>query len=415
MAKSHTGTASGLTFTIPELTDAPRNIETAFSTFADSIPAYPATQLDVQIITGNTTATVKKAYISTSDSAVTVTLPTSATNGDRVVAYQTGNGLVTMNPGSIPVGGGVPNTGAKFGAVTAVYVSGSWYFTPFGYSGTLPTTSTGGTIVDVSGFRYHVFTTPGQNLFTSALANGTAIQVYAVGGGAAGQADSTTVAGQGGNPGAVTTWQSRTANFFDIVTVMVGGQGEETKVSARGGIVQAAAGSGTSATPAAAVTLDANLATATGLTSVGGGGASNVGPVAGANPGTGGGGGFLRMASYPQTSYTYNYTTGGPYSYDCSYGARSYQTQTGTTTVKGDPCVGGACPAGWSCQASGYVPPMGTTYNCYTTVPTYTTNYACDNGGSLSGTTCVKTCTGDNTQYFSETRWNDCNTGYTAQ
>jgi|688.fasta_scaffold62524_4 hypothetical protein len=411
MPKAHTGGGSGIEFQIPSLTDA-RNIETAFSTFADSIPAFPESQLDVTVITASTTAVVRSCYISTSDTAVTVTLPATAVDGDRVVAYQTGGGLITMSPGATPVGGGIPNSGSQLGAVSAVYISGKWYFTPFGYSGTLPTTSTGGTIVDVNGFRYHVFTAPGQGLFVSALANGTDIEVFAVGGGAGGQADSLTVAGQGGVGGTVTSWTAKEANYADIVTVTVGGVGELTKVSTSSGVVEAAGGSGTTATPTPGTAVDADLATAIGSVTVSGDGATDVGPVVGANPGTGGGGGYLRKASYPQQSYQYSYSTGGPYSYDCSYGARSYQGQTGTTTIQGDPCVNGACPPGWSCQVSGYYPPFGASYNCFTTVPTYETRYACDDGGNLSGTTCVRTCSGDNTQWYTETRWTPCDAGY---
>lgn len=131
----------------------------------------------------------------------------------------------------------------------------------------------------------------------------------------------------------------------------------------------------------------------------------------------------------PHVYYTHTWTTGGTYDYDCSYGARAEQYQSGTQHIQGDNqtpyCPGGwsvahvdcggvwcrhsdgrfqqngwlsGCPGGWSgCNCGA----------CCTSVPVYSTRYHCDSGGSLSGTTCHKTCQGNNTQTHSEQRLQD--------
>jgi hypothetical protein len=118
------------------------------------------------------------------------------------------------------------------------------------------------------------------------------------------------------------------------------------------------------------------------------------------------------LASYPQGSETYQYTTGGPYSFDCSYGARREDYQSGTQDIIGDPCQGtwkDQCPGGWNCINAGTA-----NARCWTQVPTYATRWHCDSGGSLNGTTCSKTCYGDNTQTHTGTRPIPCGAGFNA-
>ena len=132
MSKTHTGALTEHDYIIPELTDS-ANIETAFTQFADSIREYPSSRLDTEVITGDHTAEVQTVYMYSGSSQITITLPdTGLFDGDRVVAYQLGDGEVLLNAGLQNVMGGIPSTGAKFGACSGVYVEGSgWYFLPF--------------------------------------------------------------------------------------------------------------------------------------------------------------------------------------------------------------------------------------------------------------------------------------------
>ncbi len=131
MATTHTGALTGHDYTIPEFADK-ANVVTAFTEFADTIRAYPTTRIITQSITGNITADAMMAYIYNGANVVTITLPSNPQDGDRVIGYQLGNGQVLMST-SDSVLGGVPSTGAKFGAVTAVYseTDGGWYYLPF--------------------------------------------------------------------------------------------------------------------------------------------------------------------------------------------------------------------------------------------------------------------------------------------
>lgn len=131
MATTHTGALTGHDYTIPELGDK-ANVVTAFTEFADTIQAYPTTRITAQSITGDITADVMMAYMYSGDQPITITLPSDPVDGDRVISYQLGDGQVLMST-SATVIGGVPSTGAKFGAVTAVYseTDGGWYYLPF--------------------------------------------------------------------------------------------------------------------------------------------------------------------------------------------------------------------------------------------------------------------------------------------
>jgi len=131
MATTHTGALTGHDYTVPELTDK-ANVVTAFTEFADTIQAYPTTRITAQSITGDTTADVMMAYMYSGNLPITITLPSDPVDGDRVISYQLGDGQILMST-SDSVIGGVPSTGAKFGAVTAVYseTDGGWYYLPF--------------------------------------------------------------------------------------------------------------------------------------------------------------------------------------------------------------------------------------------------------------------------------------------
>jgi len=131
MATTHTGALTGHDYTVPELADK-ANVVTAFTEFADTIQAYPTTRVITQSITGDITADVMMAYIYSGATAITITLPSDPQDGDRVIGYQLGDGQILMST-SDSVLGGVPSTGAEFGAVTAVYseTDGGWYYLPF--------------------------------------------------------------------------------------------------------------------------------------------------------------------------------------------------------------------------------------------------------------------------------------------
>jgi hypothetical protein len=417
MTRQHTGASSGIVLDIPELTDR-RDIEVAFMDFADSIPAYPSVRLNVVTVTGDTAGAVQAAYFYNGANPINVSLPANPADGDRVVVYQAGSGKVTYtNTGN--VGGGLPDTGAQFGICTAVFVNGSWWFTPFGYSGTLPTTPVGGdhTVDGAPGgapggktYRYHIYTSVGPASFTSVVPATMVVEAFALAGGSPGTAGDTIQPGTPGRAGDTFDWTLQDCDQYIPVPIFVGGSGQDSQCDA----LVAFSDQG----PDVPIQVDADFAVALGkigLSSyIGGLGVTNAGPAEGSLKGQGGGAGYQRRASYAQSSYVHSWTTGGSYNYDCSYGARAetYQSGTNSVTHVGDPCVGGQCPPGWSCVDKG----LTAGHHCVTTThdPIYSTRYHCDNGGSLSGTTCVKTCTGSNTQHHSETRWHDCQAEYVA-
>jgi hypothetical protein len=409
LPKDHVGALSGVTYVSPALDDD-SDIEVAFAEFADSIPAAPR-QLTVEAVTASKDATVNFMYINEGSGPVTLTLPAGVHEGDKVTVYQIGN------PGrevSLVGGAGVSYQGpqtttGQYTAVTAIWHNGKWVGSPFSFSGVRPTASTGGEITDLNGRRYHVFRTPGA--FTFMSHKDQTLRVDLIGAGGNGVTSAVGDSGEGGYSGQVLLSQPLAAFGLDYIAVTVPGPAGAAKfgpLTAAGG-QNGIPGTQTPNTPPTA--LSGDLAALLGPT-VGGSGGNAVGPVNGGQYGKGGGGGFDLLASYAQSSYVYSWTTGGPYTYDCSYGARgeSYDAGGSNVAVIGDPCVGGQCPPGWGCVSA----PPDWVQRCHTTVyqPNWQTRYHCDSGGSLSGTTCVRTCSGDNTQHHSETRWNPCNAGY---
>lgn len=389
MPRDHEGALSGVTYTIPELDDR-RDIEVAFEMFADTLPPAPPV-LRVVALTGPVVTEANTIYISEGSAPITVTLPATAEKGDRVLISQVGTGVVTITG----IGAGVPVTAGPNTAVTAVWDGAKWVGLPFSFSGTRPDESTGGTVVDLNGFRYHLFTVPGTYTFISHKA--LTVEGYIVGGGADGAAGSTTAAGVKGGPGVVAHEAADDVGYWTFTTVVVGAAGQVSSF----GTKQVAGGVLGGSTPA--VPLSGDWATVLGETVLGGpGGVGNAAP---ATFGVGGGGGIQVLASYPQGSETYQYTTGGPYSFDCSYGARREDYQSGTQEHIGDICNNGLCPPGWWCSG-------GALNSCMTNIPVYSTRWHCDSGGSLSGTTCIKTCYGDNTQTHTGTRPIPCGAGY---
>lgn len=407
MPLTHTGAQSQVPYQIPALADV-RDPSKAFADFADSIPAS-VKPVELTYVTASGPATANHLYVYDGAAGITMALPGSAKPGDKVIAYQVGAGGVTLAGVAV----GPPITDKQYGAVTALWDGARWVAAPFSFSGTQPTQSTGGDVVDLNGFRYHIFRTPGTSTFVSHKAQD--VEVLAVAGGGAGAGSSTTEPGNGGQGGAHSL-ETVSVAFWSFLPVKVGAgadganpaQGSEfVSVNLAAG-VNGVGGTPTPDSPALAITGD--WATALGISSVGGNGAGSVGPVDGATPGAGGGGGYKLLAPYTQETETYSYTTGGPYTYNCSYPARAEPYQTGSITVVQDPCVGGQCPPGWRCEDRGLV--AGN--RCVTDVPQYETRYHCDSGGSLNGTTCSKTCSGDNTQHHTGTRAKACNSGYVA-
>lgn len=312
---------------------------------------------------------------------------------------------------------------------------------PFSFVGTLPEAPVGGDqtvdlLDDESGktFRYHIFTEHKTSQLYWYNVNAD-VEVVAIAGGGNGDDSSYDANGVGGLGGeyryvAATPITSE----YQILSVSPGGVGEDSFIRLPSGVVTLAAASDEGEAHA----LPSGFTEALNATHVGGKGADAVGPVNATTLGGGGGGGFKLKEPYQQESYPYTYTTGGPYTYDCSYGARKETYQSGTREHIGDaqPCNG--CPApppGWA-GTTCHGPPDCMTYpnsaggwfsrglagcpggwyschggRCCTQVPTYADRYHCDSGGSLSGTTCAKTCNGDNTQTITETRWTDCVSG----
>lgn len=131
MATTHTGALTGHDYTIPEMTDS-ANIVSAFTQFSDTIREYPEVRISVYTVTGSQATEVQSVYMYEGASTITLTLPESPFDGERVVAYQLGDGEVTLAvSGADDIAGGIPVTGAKFAAVSAVYSDGLWFFLPF--------------------------------------------------------------------------------------------------------------------------------------------------------------------------------------------------------------------------------------------------------------------------------------------
>lgn len=410
MPLTHRGALSGVDYSIPALADV-RDPSKAFADFADTLPPTPAV-LATETITGDKTASVNHLYLYEGSTPVTVTLPASGQAGDRVLVYQLGTGTITVSG----IGVGTPVTTKQYDAVTAVWDGARWVGAPFSFSGTRPAESSGGVITDLNGFRYHSFDTPG--IYTFVSHKDLSLEAVVLGGGGGGEDSSVGAAGPEGQ-GGVVVQQVIAVDDWTFTTVIVGSGGAQTVdgQASSFGATTAAGGKagkrGSTTPPSTPVTLTGDWAVVAHSATVGGPG--GVGPAASGIPGRGGGGGYDLLAPYPQETETYTYTTGGPYTYDCSYPARAENYQSGWQRVVGDPCVNNQCPGGWRCEATGYNPVTGQAIlSCVTDVPVYSTRYLCDSGGSLSGTTCVKTCSGDNTQVHTGTRPKACNAGYSA-
>ena len=89
-------------------------------------------------------------------------------------------------------------------------------------------------------------------------------------------------------------------------------------------------------------------------------------------------------STYSGTPYSYN--CGSPYTYDCSYGA-TYNP--GGYIYQGSFCTGctGTGGNGGTLQCTS----INGKFGCYEIFSAY---YSCPSGGTLSGTTCIKTCSG---------------------
>ena len=310
---------------------------------------------------------------------------------------------------------------------------------PFSFVGTLPELPTGGDEVkELDGYRYHVWTQP-RNHQLSWYNVDTDVEVVAFAGGADGEDSSYDAEGEGGLGGEYLyiKGQAISANY-QIMHIRPGGPGEQTeiRIPQHDVILQP----GVDGSPAHELAPEWALEIL-GMSQIGGQGQKNVGPVDATTYGGGGGGGFQLLEPYAQQSYVHKWTTGGPYSYDCSYGARkeTYHCGNSTTTGAARPC--NACPGhahichgpcecnfawysysggqkeNWASRGQGGCPggwhECGC--NCCHTSANYCDRWHCDSGGTNHNNGhCAKTCTGDNTQHHSETRWTDCVSGYVS-
>lgn len=434
MPRDHQGALSGVTYQIPELDDV-RDIEVAFSEFADTLPPFPPTPpvMTVASLTGNLTAELNHLYVSQGATAITVTLPASGQPGDKISVAQVGTGIVTI----VGIGAGVPGTTGEHTAVTAVWDGTKWVGLPFSYSGTRPGESTGGTKppVDLNGFRYHVFDAPGTYVFVPHKVLTVEAIIAAAGGG--GENSSVSAAGPAGAGGDILTAQTIQLSDWPTSTMVVVGTGGPQATdggASRLAGVTAPGGKGGRAgevtPPSVPAVISGDWATVLGMTQLGGPGGS--GPAAPARRSVGGGGGYDLLDPYTQETETYSYTTGGPYSYPCNYGARAedqpiYGTVTGDRAScaawGGENCGGTCYVSGTMCTAS-----MGHAAQCPggwrlcgdrccadNQVIGYNRVWHCDAGGSSDGNgTCIRTCSGDNTEHHTGTRPKACNPGYTA-
>ncbi len=282
-------------------------------------------------------------------------------------------------------------------------------------------------------FRYHVW----ENFKSAQLAwynLGAEIEVLAIAGGNDGEGSSYTQSGVGGSGG---EWVNVTgmpvSPDYQIFSIIPGGPGQPTVVRTPG--LSKELQPGTMDDPLA---LDDGWKAVLGVDSIGGKGADASGPIDATNPGGGGAGGYRLKEPYAQQSYTTTESSGGPYSYDCSYGAGCRQAQSGTREHVGN-CQAPHCPATWSvcygncndgtvtcCHADGRTMGgwwggcPGGWYGCHgakccTQVPNMITVCdVCNNGGSASGGTCHKTCSGNDYKEWQVTHWTPCASGYTS-
>ena len=439
MSTSHTGALSGHAYTIPQLADS-ANIVTAFTEFSDTIPAYPDVRIDVQTVTGDQATVAQTVYLYEGSATITLTLPTPPEEGDRVVAYQLGDGEITLAVGGgEDVGGGIPASGSKYAAVSAVFTDGSWYFLLF-LVGTLPEAPVGGDqtvdLLDESSgktFRYHIFTEHrASQLYWYNLS--IPVEVLAIGGGANGDDSSYDTEGVGGLGGEY-KFVSATpiAADYQIISVKPGDVGEDSWIRLPDGLVTATGATDTGASQA----IPDGFSEALGATQIGGKGADNAGPIDATTYGGGGAGGFKLLEPYTQsrtstrtrrvacTSMTARMVRGRRCTSQVQ--RRSLVTRGrnpcpppppgyGGTTCHG-PCDCMTYPnssGGWYSRGQGGCPPGWTISGCNCTIqqPIYSTRYYCDNGGTNQNNgNCQKTCTGDDTQTITETRYTDCVSG----
>jgi hypothetical protein len=338
-----------------------------------------------------------------------------------VKVFQTGAGRVTLDPGGTALQGPnqVPETAgvSQFGALTAIWVASEskWVVAPFSFSGSRPSGSNGGNIVDSNGRRYHVFTTPGDALFYSH--KDMTVDVYLVGAGGPG-ADAGTQPGQGG-PSGIAVQGTFTVEAMRSFRVHVGVSGETTPTSFE--TVTGANGSKPPPDTPVEDTLPYSVPpelipvfTQAGQpTVVGGSGPDNSGPIAPLRIGMGGSGAFLIRATQNRPSHTevinHPGSSGTPGGTN-SMGATPYECNCRDVTINGDTmscaaymthsqacgnglccipsssctvCAGaGACPGGW------WIAPGGG--HCQTSQRQCDTCYSCPGGWYLSGSTCLQ-------------------------
>lgn len=310
-------------------------------------------------------------------------------------------------------------------------------------------------------YKYFVF----RNTQSFSVTGGGNVEVMLVGAGGGGAASTTDSSGGGGGAGgSVNYWVNASVepDYTYDIAVGSGGdgaggtQGAAGPAGATGGQTKftapspqyvngqqvpsktwtAAGGLGgqwTNTQPSDQIRLDSLTEGAVGEPYVSGSGNQDAGPAAPQYFGQGGNGGFSRKASYQQETTTRTEY----YEYDCSYGASGSPVNCTRTvyagaycngcpgSINGQPVLchgpcdcmfrywtasagyqwssrGGGCPAGYGGCSNGQCSKQET-YQCGT-------NYSCPNGGSLSGSTCRKSCVGS--RQVTETV--PCRAGYVA-
>ena len=430
MTRPFKGSLSGVYFDIPELDD-PANIEAAFSNFADTIPASPAV-MTVKTVTADVNpAELNVLYVFEGSVPATLSLIPGQQEGDKIQMLQLQNSTITVTMNNIPYQG-PPATTTQFSGLTLLWQAseGRWVGHPFFSSVVLPPASEGGddTIVH-QGRRYHIYTKLGTSFFYAHT--DMTVDVFLVGPGGDG-APAGALAGDGGRGGQVVTGQAH-VDLMQSFPVVVGANGASstfrslTAAPGADGVVD-------TATPVdAPYSLPADLAFVLKYAEVGGSGQADSGPVVPATYGRGGGGAHKTVAAVARPSHVVNHagSPGSSYYVDTTYQAREERYEDGghtiingatavcyypNTTLGGDglcrkpdgTVVGGAsCPGGWW-VAEG----MG---HCQTSVPTYSTRWICDNGGTNNQDGWCRggyTVDVPGTAGWSETVWDPCPSGY---
>jgi hypothetical protein len=404
MPKDHVGALSGVTYTIPDLDDD-ADIEVAFSGFADTLPPAPKA-LSFLTATGNVDpGVINNMYINESAGPITITLPAGTHEGDKIIGYQIGNpGTEVSLVGGPGVGyQGPQSTTGQYTAVTAIWHvdengNGKWVGSPFSFSGDRPTSSTGGEIVDLNGYRYHVFTDPGS--FTFVSDRDQMLTVTTIGGGGPGVAGSTDAAGEGGYGGAVTTqpYQVFGLDYVPVTVPTATGDAKFGSLTATGGPA-GVPGTPTPGTPPTPVTGD--LATVLKATQAGGDGGNAAGPVNG-GVGQGGGGGYLMKTQIGRPSHVESGTNPSYWVETRPAWTETVQTGTNLVTHHGDPCQGtykDQCPGGWYCVQAGQ---PNNWCETQTNEPVYgTVNHPAEGYWAGGGS-------------WSNTVWDACPSGYTV-